>query len=203
MFAYVYKIENIINGYCYIGSTINCEGRRKVHFRSLKKGTHHCRHLQRAWNKYSEENFKFSVLEKFVFENNEKLIEREQFWLDSFPETIKYNSAPLAGTNYGCKHSKEANLKKSQRRLGTHQTEECKKRLSEMRKGVKNPMYGKQISQKHKETISKANKGKSRHTEEGKKRIGVAMSLRMKGKTAHNKGKKRVLNLDTGKYVYL
>lgn len=203
MFAYVYKIENLVNNNCYIGSTVSLKVRWKAHLRSLEENRHHCRHLQAGWNKYKKENFKFEILEELVFENNQKLIEREQFWLDSFSVNLKYNSAPRAGTNYGCKHSKEANLKKSERQRGIVRTEESKKWLSEMRKGPGNPMYGKQISLEHKKAISKANKGMSRHTEEGKKRIAFAVSLRMKGKLPHNKGKKRILDIETGKYKYV
>ena len=52
-----------MNGKKYVGSAVNFKRRRRKHRKSLRKGTHHSPHLQNAWNKYGEDNFKFDVLE--------------------------------------------------------------------------------------------------------------------------------------------
>jgi group I intron endonuclease len=62
--AYVYSIENKVNGKCYIGSTNNPRVRWSKHRGDLNRKTHHSFVLQRAWNKYGENNFDFKVLLK-------------------------------------------------------------------------------------------------------------------------------------------
>ena len=52
----IYKIENLLNSDCYIGSTNNFSRRKKRHFGDLKNGNHHSIKLQRAVNKYSITN---------------------------------------------------------------------------------------------------------------------------------------------------
>lgn len=60
----IYKITNLINDKCYIGQTNNIKKRHREHFTSLRLNNHFNIHLQRAWNKYGEENFEFSILEE-------------------------------------------------------------------------------------------------------------------------------------------
>lgn len=81
----IYKIINKVNGKYYVGSSENivCEksGRFKRHKKDLRKGNHHSIHLQRAWNKYSEQNFDFTVVEQFAG-TAEMLLNLEQKYLD-------------------------------------------------------------------------------------------------------------------------
>lgn len=55
----IYYIKNLVNGKKYIGSSKNLTKRLRDHKSALRVGRHHNIHLQRAWNKYGEENFKF------------------------------------------------------------------------------------------------------------------------------------------------
>lgn len=76
----VYEIKNKINGKRYIGSTFSDLDKRKYeHFWSLKKG---CASeiLQRAYDKYGEENLIFNVLHRVPKEYCRKL---EQFYLNN------------------------------------------------------------------------------------------------------------------------
>lgn len=59
----IYAIVNTINNKQYIGSAINIKSRWVDHKKRLRKGNHHCKHLQFAWNKYGESAFSFIVLE--------------------------------------------------------------------------------------------------------------------------------------------
>ena len=59
----VYEILNTTNGKRYVGSAVNLYQRKHVHLSTLRRNCHHNRYLQRAWNKYGEECFKYSVLE--------------------------------------------------------------------------------------------------------------------------------------------
>jgi len=64
MNAFIYEIRNIVNNKIYIGSTKNLHKRKYKHFRDLKLNKHHSIHLQRAYNKYGNDKFVFSLIEK-------------------------------------------------------------------------------------------------------------------------------------------
>ena len=75
----VYAIINKTNGHRYIGSSCDILKRWNAHQYRLRKGNHHSIYLQRAWNLYREENFKFL----FLLQCDRKIrIEREQDWID-------------------------------------------------------------------------------------------------------------------------
>jgi DNA adenine methylase len=58
----IYEIANRVNGKRYIGSAAYFNKRWSQHRHQLRRGTHHCAHLQRAWTKYGESEFVFRVL---------------------------------------------------------------------------------------------------------------------------------------------
>ena len=58
----IYSITNKLNNKRYIGQSIDIETRIKRHFRELRRGVHHCHHLQRAFDKYGEDNFETEIL---------------------------------------------------------------------------------------------------------------------------------------------
>lgn len=117
----IYQIRNIINKEIYIGSSINLEKRKSVHFSLLRSGKHHSIKLQRAFNKYGKENFKFEILElieRLVEERDldfEKRLckEYEQSYLDKYGAQefiykqdyrfveLTYNTCPIAGSALG------------------------------------------------------------------------------------------------------
>lgn len=105
----IYKIVNTVNAKQYIGSAVDFYGRWKTHLSSLRKNKHHSIVLQRAWNKYGEENFSFQFIESV--DDKTKLLDREQYYINTLkPE---YNIAQIAGSCFGLKHSKESSEKKS------------------------------------------------------------------------------------------
>lgn len=75
----IYCIKCLRNKRVYIGSSINIEYRIAHHKNALKRNDHSNSHLQNAWNKYGEENFKFSVIEIC---NKETILERENFYIE-------------------------------------------------------------------------------------------------------------------------
>lgn len=79
----IYKIQNIVNGKCYYGSSKNIKKRWKTHLNQLKRVKHINCVLQNVWNKYGEDNFIFEVVEEC---DVNILLETEQKYLDSNPE---------------------------------------------------------------------------------------------------------------------
>lgn len=77
----VYSITNTVNNKIYIGSSVDIYGRWVNHELNLNKNTHHNSYLQRAWNKYGKENFKFEIIEKCP---KDKRIEVEQKWYEYY-----------------------------------------------------------------------------------------------------------------------
>lgn len=101
----IYKITNQINNKFYIGSTVYFASRKSSHLRAFRKGKHQD-YFQKAYNKYGEKNFIFEILE--VVQDEHKLIEREQYYLDllkPYIRTIGYNIAKIAGSQLGFRHS--------------------------------------------------------------------------------------------------
>ena len=84
----IYQIRNLANGKKYIGQTADLEKRKNEHFNSLRRGDHHNRHLQRAYNKYGKENFVFAVL---LYCESSELTTYEQALIDSCDSNELYN----------------------------------------------------------------------------------------------------------------
>lgn len=145
----IYKITNLVNGKVYIGSTKDFKSREYKHFNKLTKGNHHNKHLQRAFNKYGSNNFVFSIVESLKDEN--KLIEREQYWLDKTKSYIKengYNIRIKADSNLGLKQSEEAKEKVRLFHTGRKRSEETRLNISKSKLGMK-------LSEKHLKNLRK------------------------------------------------
>lgn len=153
----VYCIWNTKKRMAYIGSSKDIEKRIKTHFRKLKKGNHHCRYLQNAYNKYQKHSFVWSVTELCL---ESDLLVREQYYMDRFKNS-KYNAAlfshsPMKGRkhsqktlerlrevhkgnqhNLGNKASESTRLKMSETRKKWLWSEEVKKKMSDTAKRTK------------------------------------------------------------------
>lgn len=77
----IYCIENLTNHKKYIGQSIDVYHRWQDHRRELEGGRHHNVYLQRAWDKYKENNFSFYVLEAC---DSSLLDEREIYYINQF-----------------------------------------------------------------------------------------------------------------------
>jgi len=63
----IYIIQNKINNKCYVGLTVTTlKNRKRSHISSLNKNKHGNKYLQRSWNKYGKECFKFKLLERRI-----------------------------------------------------------------------------------------------------------------------------------------
>ena len=146
----IYKIENKLNGHCYIGSSKNIKKRWYEHRRRLKNNTHHSIVLQRAWNKYGEENFKFDIL--CYCSENELLIKEQEFFNELKPE---YIILKIAGRLNGYKHTEETKKKIKEKRA-----KQIIVMSKERRDNISKAKVGKKLSPEHKKSLSKAKTNK-------------------------------------------
>lgn len=175
----VYQILNTNTDKRYIGSSQNIIGRLNDHIKGLHAGNHHSNYLQRAWNKYGPSSFKFQSIEIC---SKDKLIEREQYWMDfyeSYNSEKGYNAAPKAGNCRGVKHTEETKEKlRNAWSYEKHVTPEIIEKRRQARLGYK-------FSEETKQKIGIANKGKKRTDEQR-----AVISEYGKGRIPWNKGKK-------------
>lgn len=104
----IYQIAIAGGSRTYIGSAHRLPPRRRAHLSLLRQGTHHCRALQNAFTKYGEAALSWVILE--TVDDREKLVEREQHWLDQHKGRL-YNKSPTAGSRLGATMSDEARAK--------------------------------------------------------------------------------------------
>src|SRR3990167_742146 len=114
----IYHIVNKINGKIYVGSAMDLRQRKNAHFSELRRQVHRNQILQRAYNKYGENNFKFKIVALCPMEY---LIKLEQWFIDNC--SSKYNIAPKAGNCFGKHHSKETKKKIGDKKRGLKQTD--------------------------------------------------------------------------------
>ncbi|MDQ2996402.1 MAG: GIY-YIG nuclease family protein [Chloroflexota bacterium] len=101
----VYQILCVPTGKIYIGSTSDLCTRWREHRWTLNRGTHHSQYLQRAWDKYGETAFIFSVLELVL---PESLLQAEQQWINKtrcYERNRGFNICSAAGSVLGIKRS--------------------------------------------------------------------------------------------------
>lgn len=83
MKGYIYKIQNTIDGKCYIGQTVDYSRRKATHINKLRRNAHDNPKLQNAWIKYGEQSFEFTVWE-FEIETLDHLNELECEYIEKF-----------------------------------------------------------------------------------------------------------------------
>jgi len=92
----IYKITNTLNNKLYIGSSINLSSREYKHFWMLNKGIHDNEYLQKSFNKYGIDIFKFEIVE--YCESNE-LIEKENKFINLYKSNNLNKGYNLASVN--------------------------------------------------------------------------------------------------------
>lgn len=165
----VYRINNLVSGKCYIGSSFEVEQRIVWHYRKLLTGKHINKHLQYAYNLYGKDVFTHEILEAIEFtsndtkENDTILRVCEQKYIDSVDSSLLYNQCLVAGSTKGRKHSQETRAKISTT-------------LKNSNKGKISFLKGKKLSEEHKKKLSHkkiggTNKLKGTETLRGRKAI--------------------------------
>ena len=92
---YLYEIKNTINGKRYIGRTCNIEQRWNRHRNDLNNGRHHSIYLQRAWDKYGEENFEFNIID--TCETLEEIKSLEESYINELNSNLYNVSTQSSG----------------------------------------------------------------------------------------------------------
>ena len=151
----IYVIKNIQNNKVYIGSSIDYKRRCRKHYTLLIKDNHPNPHLQSSWNKYGEENFTFELLVKATEEN---LLNLEYSWI------LIFNALD--------------------RRFGYNIEIPIRNRvLDETKKKISISMTGRTLSDSHKQSISKAFKGKP-WSKERRENLGDKFSKKLTNRDA-------------------
>lgn len=152
----IYKILNNVNGKMYIGQSINIKARWKDHINALNRGDSHCALLQRAWNKYGQDNFSFEILELC---NEDMLDEVEVKYIEMY-DTINNGYNIETGGNKNKQLSGKTKQLLREAHLGKPMSDETKRKMSSSRTGKGNGMYGKRHTAESKKKMSEAKKGK-------------------------------------------
>ena len=114
----IYCIENLINNKKYIGQSIDVQRRWQDHKHELSGGRHHNIYLQRAWDKYKEENFYFHILKQC---EPELLDQWETYYINLFNSMNNcYGYNIESGGNFNKKLSEETKIKISKSRIGKY-----------------------------------------------------------------------------------
>ncbi len=159
MSIFIYKIELIETGECYVGSTKQKNIRFSVHRNKLKKHIHHSSKLQEAWTKTNNElSFIFSIVEKCLPENR---YEREQWWINNSNSVLNGTRSAYSPS---CDPKVAAKISKAEmgkpvlllRKPKPPFTQEHKNNISKSQKGIpKSPR-----TKEHIENWIKSRKGK-------------------------------------------
>lgn len=167
----VYCITCVPTGKVYVGQAVDISKRWAHHRWDLNRGRSGHIHLQRAWTKYGQASFEFTVLE---WVDVERLTEREQHFIDQLKacsDQCGFNIRSIADSNRGVKLSAETRAKMSAAMKG-------KKKSAEEIAKMRERATGKKASSETRRRMSEAGKGR-RHTEESREK----MSALAKGRT--------------------
>lgn len=176
----IYICSCLPNGYSYVGQAQSLSKRKQQHISSLRNNNHHNKHLQRAWNKYGEENFSWEILELCSVDC---LNEREQYWIDKYDSFNNGFNQTLGGDGlrgYCCSdETKKKHAIASERMWTPERRQEQRDKMlgssnpmsgkvgelnpayGQDHSGVKNAMYGKHHTEEANEKNRQAHLGKN------------------------------------------
>jgi group I intron endonuclease len=184
----IYTITNVINRKSYVGYTKNIVKRFDWHLCKLRNNKHSNSLLQRAWNKYGEENFEFEILEEC---DEEFLLALEHYWcimLDTHNRKNGYNilsTHPYKVVGYRKNPMPKDSVKAGAiKRTGGKRTQQSKDRMSKARKKwwVNNPDYVPPLpTQETKNKIAKGLVG-YKHSKETREKMSAARTGYKKSK---------------------
>jgi len=98
--ATVYALENIINGFVYVGVTTGKLSKRLREHRCLcRNNKHHAVKMTEDWHKYGEQAFAIRALEEAEYPYRGAFCAAEQKWITHYDELGKlYNARNIANS---------------------------------------------------------------------------------------------------------
>lgn len=170
----IYCIENIITNKRYIGQSVDIYSRWSHHRSELNNHTHDNNYLQKSWDKYGEDNFKFYIIEKCL---KQELDDKEIYYINQYKTLNRDYGYNLKEGGQSGLISEESNEKrKASLRKYYSSNPEAKKQSSDAAyrqwsnpkikakiMGENNGMYGKTHTKEAREKISQAQKGHISH----------------------------------------
>ncbi len=197
MVVTVYHIRNVVTGRYYVGSTVSLRQRQMDHFSYLRRGKHHSRKLQRAFDKYGESTFVFKSLEQCSIEIRDQI---EQKWMDQLHAyDIGFNCSASPSKILIPMKTRKTIAKKCRKKLSEDaksqwEHPEIRERMlkamrkaSAKRKGKPGPRKGVKVRDKSRKRMSRSAKRKYREQPE----LKICHSLVMKDKFANDKAFKK------------
>lgn len=129
----IYKITCLANNKIYIGSATDLDGRWKLHIDNARSSRNNVQVVTKAIRRHGEHNFKLEILE---YCPREMLIEREQYYLDTYKPFIRtgrgYNVREKADSNLGIQLREETRLKMSKASKGRKKSEKTKEKMKQV-----------------------------------------------------------------------
>jgi len=183
----IYKIQNLINGKCYIGFTSHKADNHRMSQHACGKGNSPA--LRAAIQKYGRQNFSYeTIYESFDLDHTLKIVEPFYIALFSSYGPDGYNLTAGGEGTFGYKRTPEQRAAMRVRRLGKRLSPEHRAKLSEAQKsrpkGVNHPLYGRKLSREHIDKVAAAKRG-VRHSAETRQK----QSESQRGEKAHGYGK--------------
>lgn len=158
----VYKLLCTRNGRFYIGSTVDFRKRKRKHLSDLRNGAHNNIFLQRTFDKYGEDAFKWKGI---LVDTKEEARELEQHYIDKYmldKRCMNIGKTASGGDNLTRnprKRSIVARIKKTLRQRIAHMTEDERKDKWG-HPGATNGMHGRTHTPEARAKMSAANKGR-------------------------------------------
>lgn len=167
----IYCIENICTKKKYIGQSKNIKNRWYRHKFELNKGNHDNDYLQKSWNKYGEDNFKFYILE---YCDLDKLNEKECYYINLYNTIDRdygYN-LKTGGQDHNTltqeikdkisESNKKAYLNSNLKEIRSNDAlkQWANPKIKEKIMGKNNGMYGKHHTEEARKKMSEKKKGK-------------------------------------------
>lgn len=182
----IYRIVNKVNGKFYIGSSVNCNLRKRVHFSKLRNKKHDNDHLQKSFNLYGEDNFYFEIILELNFtaqiERFLEIIEKEYILkLNPTYNNTLCTSRPGTFKNKKIKH-KTVRTKEEISLIMSQKTKEHYNSLTPEQKAMKNKhKIGRIFTDETRKKLSE--KAKQRKwSDEVRKKISNSMTKKLTDK---------------------
>ena len=182
MAGLIYYITSKAAGRVYVGSTTRSAKQRWAeHMHYLRKGTHHCKHLQRVCAKYGVEDLEFSIAAHC--DDSEPLLDVEQRHIDMHAGRCM-NTAPVSDSIYAAHAANRGRVMSEEEKA--KRSEAARKAISEGR-AIRGP-WSEERKAAH--AIRLTGRKMPKVSQESKDNIskGLRMMYALKGASAKPKG---------------